>query len=46
MHRSILDLVKVVTFKIITLLVENYACLPQYSNKGIRSVYALHILIF
>jgi len=30
MHESILKLVKVVTFKIITLLVETYACLLQY----------------
>jgi len=46
MYGSILDLVKVVTFKIITLLVKNYVCLLQYSGKDICSIYALHILIF
>jgi len=46
MHRSILELVKVVTFKIITLPVENYAYLPQCYGKYIRSIYAPHILIF
>jgi len=46
MHKSILELVKVVTFKIITLPVKTYACLLQYYGKYIRSVYAPHILIF
>jgi len=46
MHGSILELVKVVTFKIITLPVESYACLPQYYGNGICSIYTLHILIF
>jgi hypothetical protein len=39
MHRSILELVRVVTFKTITLLVENYAYLLQYFGN----TYALYI---
>jgi len=46
MHESILELVKVVTFKIITLPVETYAYLLQYYGKYIRSAYAPHILTF
>jgi len=46
MHKSILELIKVVTFKIITLLVKTYAYLLQYYSKYIRSIYAPHILTF
>jgi len=46
MHKSILKLVKVVTFKIITLPVKTYACLLQYYSKYIHSIYTPHILIF
>jgi len=39
MHGSIQELVRVVTFKIITLLVKNYAYLLQYFGN----IYALYI---
>jgi len=46
MHKSILELVKVVTFKIITLPVETYIYLLQYYGIYIRSIYTPHILTF
>jgi len=39
MRGSILELVKVVTFKTITLLVKNYVCLLRYYSN----IYALYI---
>jgi len=46
MHKSILELIKVVTFKIITLPVKTYIYLLQYYSKYIHSVYTLYILTF